>query len=120
VIDVERVDYVVVPTRDVDLARKFYVELLGLRESTAPDAGYTEFETENVTLEIYSATEDEFRPNPGIALRVPDVEAARAELEGAGVEFVTETVDTGVCHIAFCHDFEGNRIALHRRYAPRG
>ena len=32
--------------------------------------------------------------------------------------FVGETVDTGVCHMAFFHDSEGNVLILHRRYAP--
>ena len=35
----------------------------------------------------------------GIALRVADVAAARAELEEKGVEFVGDR-DTGVCHMA--------------------
>ena len=39
-----------------------------------------------------------------IALRVPDVAEARAELEAKGVEFAGETIDTGVCHMAFFHD----------------
>jgi hypothetical protein len=27
-------------------------------------------------------------------------------------------VDTGVCHMAFFSDSEGNALMLHRRYAP--
>ncbi len=62
----------------------------------------------------------EFVPSSGVALRVPDVAAARAELEAAGVEFRGETRDTGVCHMAFCSDYDGNTVILHRRYAePR-
>jgi predicted enzyme related to lactoylglutathione lyase len=60
----------------------------------------------------------EFAPNPaGFALRVPDVDTARAELAGAGVE-LTEVYDTGVCRLAFFSDPDGNRLVLHRRYAP--
>lgn len=55
----------------------------------------------------------------GIALRVPDVAEARRRLEEAGVEFLGETVDTGVCYMAFCRDPDGNVLILHRRYAPR-
>jgi hypothetical protein len=59
-----------------------------------------------------------FAPNPnGIALRVPDVAAARAELQTKGVEFAADTLDTGVCHMAFFHDPDGNALMLHRRYA---
>ena len=52
-------------------------------------------------------------------IRVPDVAAARSELEARGVEFLGETVDTGVCHMAFLRDSEGNVLILHRRYAAR-
>ena len=53
-----------------------------------------------------------------IAFRVPDVEEARRRLEAAGVEFETEIIDSGVCHIAGFHDPDGNALQLHRRYAP--
>jgi predicted enzyme related to lactoylglutathione lyase len=51
---------------------------------------------------------------------VPDVHAARDRLEAAGVVFIGETVDTGVCHMAFLRDPDGNVLILHRRYALRG
>ncbi len=93
---------------------------MGLHESTTPDDVFPEFETSNVTIGVYQPEMIgmRFLPNPGIALRVPDVHEARRELEQAGVEFAGETLDTGVCHMAFCTDFEGNGIILHRRYAP--
>ena len=43
--------------------------------------------------------------------------AARAELEGRGVSFAGDVLDTGVCHMAFFTDSEGNALMLHRRYA---
>ena len=117
-IDVERVDFVSVPTRDPARARRFYGETLGLR----PGAGAAdEFETANVTLGLWEPEADgeQFEPNTaGIALRVADVAEARRRLEREGVEFLGETVDTGVCHMAFCKDPDGNVLILHRRYAP--
>ena len=53
-----------------------------------------------------------------IALRVLDVAETRRELEAKGVAFDGETHDTGVCHMAFFKDSEGNQLMLHRRYAP--
>jgi predicted enzyme related to lactoylglutathione lyase len=53
-----------------------------------------------------------------VALRVPDVEEARKALEAKGVVFTGETFDTGVCHMAIFADPDGNRLMLHRRYAP--
>ena len=57
-------------------------------------------------------------PNP-IALHVDDVEAARARLQASGVTFMGDTFDTGVCHMAFFADPDGNALMLHHRYAPR-
>jgi catechol 2,3-dioxygenase-like lactoylglutathione lyase family enzyme len=116
-IGVERVDFVSVPVRDRERARRFYGQVLGLpRGGPAPD----EFETGNVTLALWAPEEDDerFAPNEaGVALRVRDVSAARRELEARGVEFFGETLDTGVCHMAFLRDSEGNVLILHRRYA---
>ena len=60
----------------------------------------------------------EFTPDiAGFALRVPDVDEAKAELEAKGVEFVGSG-DTGVCKMAVCLDPDGNAVILHRRYKP--
>jgi catechol 2,3-dioxygenase-like lactoylglutathione lyase family enzyme len=118
-VEVESVDFVSVPTRDAERAARFYRETLGL-EPSAHTPG--EFETRNVTLGLWEPEKDgeRFAPNEaGIGLRVPDVHAARRRLEEAGVDFIGDTVDTGVCHMAFCRDPDGNVLILHRRYAPR-
>ena len=62
----------------------------------------------------------EFAPqkNAHPALHVDDVAAARAELEAKGVEFNGDIFDTGVCHMAFFTDPDGNDLMLHHRYAP--
>jgi catechol 2,3-dioxygenase-like lactoylglutathione lyase family enzyme len=112
---VERVDFVSVPTQNIQRAKEFYGGVLGLEEN-GPD----EFSTGNVTLGLWEPARDgeAFAPNPaGIALRVPDVAAARGELESAGVRFKGETLDSGVCHMAFFTDPDGNWLILHRRYA---
>jgi predicted enzyme related to lactoylglutathione lyase len=116
------VDFVVVPTDDFDASVKFYGEVLGLpcidRYGKAPGA---EFQAGNLTLAVLQtdAFGQEFRPNcMPIALQVDDVEAARARLEAAGVEFITDTFDSGVCHQAIFTDPAGNPLDLHHRYAP--
>ena len=117
------VDFAGVPTRDLDAAARFYGEVLGLPRSVyIPDRHYSEFETGNLTLSVYNAEamgmEHNRSPNP-IALHVDDVEQARTTLEGRGVEFADQTLDTGVCHMAFFADPDGNALMLHHRYAPR-
>lgn len=114
---VERVDFASVAVRDMDKAREFYTGVLGLALNTCSG----EFETANLTLCPWEPAADDlpFTANEaGIALRVADVAAARAILEARGVEFIGETVDTGVCHMAFFRDPDGNVLILHHRYAP--
>jgi len=122
VIDVERVDYVRVPATDIEAARHFYGEMLGLPENpNSPGGDWIEYEAGNVTLAVMTPhTHDyEFEPLPPatIALRVPDVAEARAKLQSAGLD-VGEVWDSGACKGAGVTDPAGNRILLHRRYAP--
>lgn len=117
------VDFVMVPTADLAAAAEFYGEVLGLRRSVyVPDRGYAEFETGNLTLSVVEPLKMgmELHLNPNhIALHVDDVAAAREELEGRGAVFEGEILDTGVCHMGFFADPDGNRLMLHHRYAPR-
>jgi catechol 2,3-dioxygenase-like lactoylglutathione lyase family enzyme len=119
---VERVDYVRVPVTDIEQAKHFYGELLGLRENpNSPADDWIEYEVGNVTLAVMTphTHKYEFSPLPPstIALRVEDVAAAKAELEAAGLE-VADMWDSGLCKGAGLNDPAGNRILLHRRYAP--
>jgi predicted enzyme related to lactoylglutathione lyase len=122
VIGVERTDFAMVITQDKERALRFYGETLGLRRNPLAHDDWPEFETGNLTLAIVHYEQigrTEFAPNTAsIALRVPDVHEARRKLEDEGVEFVTETIDSEVCHIAVFVDPDGNRLMLHRRYAP--
>ena len=119
----ERVDFVSFLTQDMVRARRFYTEVLGLEiEGEDESEDDMELTAGQVTLDIFNPASigQAFAPSPaGLALRVPDVAAARAELEGKGVEFDGETLDTGVCHMAFFKDPDGNALMLHRRYAPK-
>ena len=120
-IGVERTDFVPLATHDKERALEFYGETLGLTRNEQAHQDWPEFETGNVTLAIIvpeqAGMEFHVHKNP-IALRVRDVAEARRTLEEAGVEFHGDTLDTGVCHMAFFSDSEGNAVMLHRRYAP--
>lgn len=117
------VDFVTVFVKDYPAALKFYGETLGLEHSVDYEkipAG--EFETGSLTLQVMDAAAigQEFKPSGHpIALHVDDVAAARAELESKGVEFLAETIDSGVCHMAIFADPDGNALMFHNRYAPK-
>ena len=116
--DVERVDFVSFLTQDIARAKEFYAGKLGLEIETE-DEHDMELRAGQVTLDIFdpSSIGQSFAPSPaGIAIRVPDVDAARAELEAKGVEFDGETIVTGVCKQAWFKDPDGNALMLHRRF----
>jgi catechol 2,3-dioxygenase-like lactoylglutathione lyase family enzyme len=115
---VERVDFVSVLTQDLQRAKRFYTEVLGLEVETEGESDL-ELRLGQVTLDVFdpSSIGQPFAPNPaGFALRVPDVDAARAELEAKGVAFDGETIETGVCKQAWFKDPDGNALMLHRRF----
>jgi catechol 2,3-dioxygenase-like lactoylglutathione lyase family enzyme len=117
-IEVERVDFVSLLTQDIKRAKEFYAGTLGLEIETEGESDM-EFRCGQVTLDIFdpSSIGEPFAPTlAGLALRVPDVDAARAELEAKGVEFVGETIVTSVCRQAWFKDPDGNRLMLHRRF----
>lgn len=116
---ITKLDFVGIPSTDAERSRAFYVETLGLR----PDSrGRFEFWVGETCFCIWEPEQQgfPFSPNKGgsPALHVDDVAAAREELEGKGVEFHGETIDTGVCHMALFSDPDGNELVLHHRYAP--
>jgi catechol 2,3-dioxygenase-like lactoylglutathione lyase family enzyme len=118
--NVERVDFVSVLTQDIARAKRFYGEVLGLEIESEGDSDL-EFKLGQVTLDVFdpSSIGQDFAPSPaGIAIRVPDVAAARSELEAKGVEFEGEIVHTSVCDMTFFRDPDGNALILHRRFAP--
>ena len=113
-------DFVAIPSTDWRRSHSFYVETLGLRPDPNAQA---EFWAGEQCFGVWEPTTfgQEFAPqrNGHIAFHVDDVPAARAELEAKGVEFIGETFDTTVCHMAFFRDPDGNDLMLHSRYAPR-
>jgi catechol 2,3-dioxygenase-like lactoylglutathione lyase family enzyme len=117
------VDFITVPTQDFERAQQFYGDVLGLERSKQwGDMPGREYETGSLTIAVMQsdAFGQQFAPHTHpIALHVDDVEAARAELESKGVEFRADTMDSGVCHMAFFADPDGNQLMLHNRYAPK-
>jgi catechol 2,3-dioxygenase-like lactoylglutathione lyase family enzyme len=117
-VNVERVDFVSFLTRDIQQAKRFYTDVLGLEIESEGESDM-ELRCGQVTLDIFdpSSIGQPFAPSPaGLALRVPDVDAARSELEARGVQFVGETIETSVCRQAWFKDPDGNSLMLHRRF----
>jgi catechol 2,3-dioxygenase-like lactoylglutathione lyase family enzyme len=121
-VNVERTDFVGVPVTDRERAIDFYGGTLGLKRNELAHPEWPEFETGNLTILLNTPEQTgvPFSPsNTAIALRVPDVGAAMEELQSKGVTFFNaEPYDSGVCHMAFFKDPDGNSLILHHRHAP--
>jgi catechol 2,3-dioxygenase-like lactoylglutathione lyase family enzyme len=117
---ISKLDFLAVPSRDSERSRAFYVDTLGLR---ADERAQAEFWAGDQCFAIWEPERmgGTFEPqrNAHIAFHVDDIDAARADLAAKGVEFHGETLDTGVCKMAFFRDPDGNDLMLHSRYAPR-
>jgi catechol 2,3-dioxygenase-like lactoylglutathione lyase family enzyme len=116
---IENLDFIGIPTQDPERARAFYRDVLGMRpdeyaewEQWAGDTCFAIWEPERNGMPFVPQ-----KGNP-YPLRADDVAAMRVELEAKGVTFFGPTNDTGVCHMAFFEDPDGNQLMLHRRYAP--
>jgi predicted enzyme related to lactoylglutathione lyase len=120
--EIERTDFIGVNVTDRSMSSEFYGETLGLQENPLASEGWPEFGADNVGMVLSTPEQKgggEYRPEYAIALRVADVAATMERLEQAGVEFeFPEPYDSGVCHMAFFRDSEGNALMLHHRYAP--
>jgi catechol 2,3-dioxygenase-like lactoylglutathione lyase family enzyme len=99
---VERTDFISVPVTDMERAKRFYGETLGLPEIAHPEQGFPEYQLgENVSLYLLQME------NIGQTFEGPHT-----------FEFDESPFDTGVCHMAIFKDPDGNQLMLHRRYVP--
>ena len=118
-LEVQGVDYIRIPAKDIAESTRFYGDILGLPPGPTRHDDWVEYQAGNVTLAVMTPEthDDTFAPlTPGsFALRVADVAAAKAQLEAAGVD-VADVWDSGVCRGAGFTDPAGNRILLHHRY----
>jgi catechol 2,3-dioxygenase-like lactoylglutathione lyase family enzyme len=121
VIEVQGVDFIRVPARDIEASTRFYGEVLGLPPGPTQHEDWVEYQAGNVTLAVMTPeTHDaEFLPlAPGsVALGVPDVAAPKTALEADGVR-INDIWDSGDCNGARFRDPACNSILLDHRYKP--
>ena len=117
---IRSLDFVAVPSQDAARSRAFYVDTLGLRPD---DKAEFEFWVGGTCFGIWEPEKMgmPFAPQKcsHLALHVDDIAAARVALEAMGIQFMGDTFDTGVCHMALFADPDGNSLMLHNRYKPR-
>jgi catechol 2,3-dioxygenase-like lactoylglutathione lyase family enzyme len=122
-----KLELVVLPVSDVDRAKSFYVEKAGFNadhdHQVSDELRFVQLTPPGSACSIAIGTgivEGEPGSVKGVQLVVDDIEAARAELAGRGVD-VTEVEDMGPAgKFAFFNDPDGNRWSLQQivRWLP--
>jgi predicted enzyme related to lactoylglutathione lyase len=126
-VNLGRIEQVAIPVRDLQRAIAFYRDRLGMTLLFEAPFQLAFFDCEGIRLALSTSSDPMYDP-PGsiVYYRVADIEAAHAELEGTGVEFlrgphkVAELGDVEVW-MAFFEDTEGNTLAItSEKPVPRG
>jgi len=110
---IKKVAFIAHRVQDMERAKRFYGELLGLEKTSEYQGKWCEFDTpegKSIALDTFSP---EGTP-PYLALETDDIEAEVARLRQAGVEIVMDVQDNKVCKMAIVKDSEGNGLMLHQ------
>jgi predicted enzyme related to lactoylglutathione lyase len=116
---VKKVAFTMYPVADVQRARRFYEETLGLTAGMAGGRGdmwWVEYDLPGGgCLALTNTTGDTPSAGAGgtIALEVDDLPGLIARLKDAGVAFKSELIRGPRCRMAVCLDSEGNSLLLH-------
>lgn len=120
-IGLKELAFVGYPVTDFATARKFYGDVLGLKETLTfeheGELGWLEYDLAGQTLALAKAS-DQWRPDAnggGACLEVEDLDRAVAHLKEHGVRIVLDIQDYPVCRLALIADPDGNTLALHQR-----
>jgi catechol 2,3-dioxygenase-like lactoylglutathione lyase family enzyme len=116
--NLSRIEQVAIPVRDLARATAFYRDTLGMTLLFEVPPQLAFFDCDGIRLALSTSSDPMYDP-PGsiVYYRVQDIEAAHAELEGLGVEFlrgphrIAELGDVEVW-MAFFEDTEGNTLAI--------
>ena len=122
-IGVTEIAFVGYPVTDLDRARAFYQDVLGLTpamDEAIPlreGVRWIEYETGAGTLAISNAWPPSGESGPSVALEVEDLDPAIETLRENGVTFKTETMVSPVCRMVVVADPDGNDLTIHQRKA---
>lgn len=122
-IGLKELAFVGYPVTDFARARRFYGQILGLRETITfgcedgGDIDWLEYDLAGQTLALARASE-QWQPNAhggGACLELHDLDAAVAHLKSEGVPVVMDIQEFPFCRMALVADPDGNTLALHQR-----
>ncbi|MDH5527742.1 MAG: VOC family protein [Nitrospirota bacterium] len=125
---ITRMAFVAQPTRDLEAAKRFYGEVLGLAAGdVSPSGKWVEFTTPDGAVIALDAITPEIsdRVRAYLSLESDDINADFARLAAAGATVArppwTNNHGQGdVCHMAVLLDPDGNTVVLHQIAEGRG
>jgi catechol 2,3-dioxygenase-like lactoylglutathione lyase family enzyme len=113
-LSISQLDHVSVLVTDLSQARRFYRDILGLKEIGKPrtfDFKVLWFEFGNQQLHLLQKPLPDTRSPRHFALRVADAQSARTHFHEHGIETL-ETTPIPKCDRFFVFDPDGNRIEI--------
>lgn len=114
---IKAIGFVAIPVTDIQRARSFYEDVLGLKVSEEMAGGkWIEYSVGRDTLAIANVGDD-WTPSDqgtGAAFEVEDFEEAITHLKDRGVPFAAEPFETPCCHMAVVQDPDGNKMMIHK------
>jgi len=117
-IQIKDIAFVGHPVTDVQRARNFYQQILGLKPAAVVDFKdgnwWIEYEFNQGTLAISNLWPPSGNGGATTAFEVADIEAALAHLRSQGVTIANEMIDTPVCRLFGIQDPDGNDITIHQ------
>lgn len=118
---IKKVAFIAHPTTDLDASRRFFSEVLGLKESARYGDHWAEFKTPEgatIALDTFSPKNDP-KAGPYLAFETDDLAAETARLREQGATVVvepwenTDEKDKLVCKMAILRGPDGHSFMLH-------
>ena len=117
-IPIKEIAFVFHPVTDIERARKFYEELLGLKRGLqvefAPGQWWIEYDIAGQALGISNAMPDG-KPQACLTLEVADLDASLKTVKDSGVPLAFDVMEFPPCRMFGIKDPDGNQIGLHQR-----
>lgn len=113
-LNVTQIDHVSVIITEIPRSRRFYRDILGLREIAKPKTfqfSVAWFDLGNQHLHLLLKPAADTRSPRHFALRVADIQQARDHMRQQGIA-IEETTKIPHCDRFFIHDPDGNRIEV--------
>jgi predicted enzyme related to lactoylglutathione lyase len=113
---IKRVAFTMYPVTDLDRARQFYENNLGLKHGYLIEKSWVEYDAGGTCFGLYAFRlpwEKNPPPSTNLALEVEDLDLAVTRLRELGTEIKMEPMETPVCRMAAVLDPDGNTLILH-------